>query len=124
MKTNEQRGAKHSSSQLRITYPPHTPLLLLLLYPLPPSLGEILQSHTESPRHGNEKRKSVALFVLLSRHWQLIPQRQLAGGPWCHNTNAKTCSAWTLPMSLNLCQALFARYHLLIHSEPGSPFSV
>lgn len=56
--------------------------------PLPPpppfsfpslSLRKYYKATQKDSRHGNEKRKSVALFVLLSRHRQLIQQWRLAG---------------------------------------------
>lgn len=84
MKTNEQRGAKHSCSQLHITYPPSLPLLpppifFFLLSLLPSlSLRKYYKATQKDSRHGNENRKSVAHLVLLSRHRQLIPQWRLA----------------------------------------------
>lgn len=106
MKTNEQRWAKHSSSQPRITY--HCLSSSCFSISLLPSfsLRKYYKATQKDSRHSNEKHKSVALFVLLSRHWQLIPQRWLAGS-WCYNTNAKASNAWTLPINLNVRQALF-----------------
>lgn len=57
---------------------PHLLLFSLSLLPSR-SLRKYYKATQKDSRHGNEKRKSVALFVLLSRHWQLIPQRRLAG---------------------------------------------
>lgn len=48
-------------------------------FPFPPSPWENITKPHKDSRLGNEKRKSVALFVLLSRHRQLIPQRRLVG---------------------------------------------
>lgn len=54
-------------------------LLLFFLLSLLPSLSlrKYYKATQKDSRHSNENRKSVALFVLLSRHRQLIPQWRL-----------------------------------------------
>lgn len=104
---------KHSCTQLRVTSPPSPPFS----FPCPPSLPLLVKKYGKStrkePRRSNEKRKSVALFVALSRHRQLIPQRWLLKG---YNTSAKTSGAGTQPIYLRFCQPLSspsARVHLM-----------
>lgn len=78
MKTNEQRAAKHSCSQLHITYPPSPPAIFLLSLFSSLYLKEYYKATQKDSCHGNEKHNSVDLFLLLSRHRQLIPQWWLA----------------------------------------------